>query len=125
MARKELGREERCHGRRGQENHRRFSDLLLEQAIILMMRWREERELGPMRERHHGRGGRLVVFEGVEKGADHPARALEVAIDDVDVVDVIRTEEDGEPDVPVCLLARAEDSDIVHRVTFLEDHDGR
>ena len=37
---------------------------------------------------------------------------------------LVRTQQHGEPNVPVCLLSRAEDSEIVDGVAFAEEHGG-
>lgn len=48
--------------------------------------------------------------------------AFEVAVYDVEVVDVWAAEEEGETDVPVCLFTGAEDDDVVHVLPFLKKH---
>ena len=50
--------------------------------------------------------------------------ALEVARYDVQVVNLVRPEEHGQSDVPVGLLACAEDSEVVDRLAFFEKHGG-
>ena len=48
--------------------------------------------------------------------------AFEVAVYDVEVVDVWAAEEEREADVPVCLFACAEDDDVMHVLPFLKKH---
>lgn len=65
-----------------------------------------------------------VVGLWVVESHDAFPGALEVARDDVQVVDLVRSEEHGKSDVPVGLLACAEDGEVVHRLALLEKHRG-
>lgn len=69
-----------------------------------------------------GAPGVRVGVGAVELG-EELVRALEVAVDDVEVVDVGAAEEESESDVPVGLLACAEDGYVVDVAPFLEEHD--
>lgn len=97
----ELGREERRGGRRGAEDDVGVADFFLEEAAVFAEFGREgaEFDVAP---------GRVALRD---EGLHELCAACEAAVDDVDVVDVFGAEEECEPNVPVCLLTRAEDGD--------------
>lgn len=65
-----------------------------------------------------------IVGERVVEAHEAVAGCVEAAGDDVEMVDFIASEEQGEADVPVCLLAAAEDCDVVDGLALFEEHGG-
>lgn len=114
-------REKRRERRRRAEDDVAGADVLLQQALVLCVRGRED---GLLRARVVlvadciDVGG--VVGEGVVEAHDAVAGGVEGARDDVEVVDFVAAKEQGEADVPVCLLAAAEDCDVVDGLAFFE-----
>jgi len=117
------GGEERCRGGRGAEDDVARADVLLEQALVFGVRGRENGLL---------RAGVVFGADGIDivrvvgdrvvEAHEAVAGGVEGAGDDVEVVDLVATQEQGEADVPVGLLAGAEDRDVVDGLAFLEQH---
>lgn len=101
-------REQRGSARRAEEDSVGFPNILFQQALVFAVFGADdtEGEFGDrLAEGFPVRGGVEVVHEGSGAG--------EGAVDDVDVVDVVAAEHEGEADVPFCLFAGAEDGDGV------------
>ena len=104
----QFGGEQRRGGRRAAENGVGFAHVVFEEAGVfaVLVAHDAEVEFG------------VAVTEGVPGGRSvdlfhEGAGALEVAVNDVDVVDFVAAEEEGEADVPEGLEAGAEDADGV------------
>ena len=65
---------------------------------------------------------RRVIREWVVQAHDAVAGGVEGASDDVEVVDFVAAKKKRQADVPVCLLATAEDCDVVDRLALFKEH---
>lgn len=125
--------EKRSQRRSGEENGAAGADGGFEEAVIFAVGGGEDLDFGA---RERGRGlwvpvcgdeGRVHVELGgllvwAVQALEEVVNAFEVAVDDVEVVNIRAAQEQGESDVPVGLLACAEDDDVVDVVPFLKQH---
>lgn len=99
--------EKRLLAGRAAENHICRADLVPQQPLELAVAGREDAELGVRPP--------LALLDGgghhIQAAEDVLARFGKAAVDDVDVADGAAAEHQGQADVPVGLLARAEGRD--------------
>lgn len=108
--------EQRRRGRRTAENGVGFAHVVFEEASVFAVLVAHDAEVEfrvAGAEGVPGRGGVDLFHEA--------AGALEVAVDDVDVVDFVAAEEEGQTDVPKGLEAGAENADGVDVCAAGED----
>ena len=109
---------EKWGGARGAEEEGvGLANPLFQESRVLAVLWREDAELEfgvGGAEFGKGRVGVEFMHQGFGAG--------EGPVDDVDVVDGVTAEDEGQADVPGCLFAGAEDGDGVDVGAAREDH---
>jgi len=107
------------------EDHVRGSHVFFQETFVLGVHWREEVgfHLAVVATAYGVHVARVVRL-GVVEPKDAGAGGFEIPRDDVEVVDLAWAEQHGQTDVPVGLLAGAEDGEVVDGGAFFEEHGG-
>lgn len=117
------GWEQRSGGGRGAEDDVAGADVLFQQALVFRVGGREDSFLRPrIVLLADGVDEVGIVGERVVEAHEASSSSVEAAGDDVEVVNLVASQEQSQADVPVCLLAAAEDCDVVDGLSLFEEH---